>query len=189
MATIITPAQLRAVLGVSSALYDDAYLTGVIDVAENAILPMLVKYNAPIAAQKREDNKLYIYTVGDHPFAIGQIVDITGLPAGTLNNQTIVDVPQPYIFTIASNGSNFEQIQVIPSGKATLDGSVDYATDPNVELAVTIVAVEAFQSRFASGGEIQGLDFQPTTYRIGIGLLSRVKGILGPYLDVGSMVG
>jgi hypothetical protein len=52
-----------------------------------------------------------------------------------------------------------------------------------------VVATEIFQSRFSSGGSIEGLDLQVSTYRIGIGLLSRVKGILGPYLDEGAMVG
>jgi hypothetical protein len=59
----------------------------------------------------------------------------------------------------------------------------------NVENAIIVVATEIFQSRFSSGGSIEGLDLQTTVYRIGIGLLSRVKGILGPYLDEGAMIG
>ena len=42
MPAIITATQLRNVLGVSSALYDDTSLNQIIDSAENIILPMLV---------------------------------------------------------------------------------------------------------------------------------------------------
>ena len=41
MATIVTVDQLRAILGVSTSLYNDAYLTDVVDTAESVILPML----------------------------------------------------------------------------------------------------------------------------------------------------
>jgi hypothetical protein len=44
MATIVTVGELRSILGVSTSLYNDAYLTDVIDTAESVILPMLVKY-------------------------------------------------------------------------------------------------------------------------------------------------
>jgi hypothetical protein len=46
MPTIITASQLRSVLGVSSALYDDTYLNQIIDTAETVILPMLVSFKS-----------------------------------------------------------------------------------------------------------------------------------------------
>jgi hypothetical protein len=49
--SIISASELRAVLGVSSALYNDAYLEGIIDTAENTILPMLVTFKSPVVAK------------------------------------------------------------------------------------------------------------------------------------------
>ncbi len=56
MPTIITATELRSVLGVSSALYDDTYLNGIIDTAENTILPMLVTFKSPIQKTILNDN-------------------------------------------------------------------------------------------------------------------------------------
>jgi len=56
MAAIVTVAQLRTILGVSSSLYDDAYLTDVIDTAEAVILPMLVAYQSGVQSYKVENN-------------------------------------------------------------------------------------------------------------------------------------
>ena len=44
MSTVISAAELRAVLGVSSALYPDATLTDICDTAEQIIGPMLTQY-------------------------------------------------------------------------------------------------------------------------------------------------
>lgn len=41
MPTVITATDLRAVLGVSEAMYDDTYLDQIIDTAEGAIFPLL----------------------------------------------------------------------------------------------------------------------------------------------------
>jgi hypothetical protein len=46
--SIITASELRSCLGVSSALYNDAYLEGIIDTAENTILPMLVTFKSAV---------------------------------------------------------------------------------------------------------------------------------------------
>ena len=58
MPTIITASELRSVLGVSSALYNDAYLNQIIDTAELVILPMLVTFKAPIQATSLSDNEV-----------------------------------------------------------------------------------------------------------------------------------
>ena len=42
MPAIVTAAQLRQILGVSSSLYNDAYLNDIIDTSEGVILPLLV---------------------------------------------------------------------------------------------------------------------------------------------------
>jgi hypothetical protein len=51
------------------------------------------------------------------------------------------------------------------------------------------VAVEVFQSRTAAGGQIEGVDFAVTPFRLGRSLFNRVVGLLGPYIDTESMIG
>ncbi len=76
---------------------------------------------------------------------------------------------------------------VIPSGSATLTGASTYVGVAAVESAIIVVSVEVFQSRTAPGGQIEGVDFAPSPYRMGRSLFNRVVGLLGPYIDVETM--
>ena len=78
MPSIVTAAQLRAILGVSNSLYNDAYLEDIIDASENTILPMLVSFEAPVIKAKLTDNVAVFETAGIHEFTEGQSVVITG---------------------------------------------------------------------------------------------------------------
>ena len=46
MPTIVTASELRTILGVSSALYSDAYLDDICDASENIVIPMLVTFQS-----------------------------------------------------------------------------------------------------------------------------------------------
>ena len=209
MPTIVTASELRAVLGVSSALYNDAYLNQILDSAEMTILPMLVSYSAPIGGTQLISNEAYIYTLGRHPFNEGQSVVITG--AGSPYNGTVTiksvnldtfavtsvglitqvfrdATDNPYsLFTFDLVNADINFRQVIPSGKATLSGAATYVGNQAVQSAVYVVATEIFQSRTAAGGQIEGVDFAPTPYRMGKSLLNRVTGLLAPYMDTGAL--
>ena len=187
MPTIVTAAEFRATLGVSSSLYNDAFLNDILDAAENAILPMLVKYEQAVYGYERADNVTTIYLNTTNLFGKDQTVAITGVDATVNGTYTILERYNDR-FTIADTGADTPFRRVIPSGKVS-SGTFNYVGNANVENAIIVVATEIFQSRFSSGGSIEGLDLQTTVYRIGIGLLSRVKGILGPYLDEGAMIG
>lgn len=190
MPSIVLASELRAILGVSSSLYNDAYLNDIIDTAENVILPMLVKYAAPIGAAELSDNVATFVTVGEHKFSEGQSVVIAGVSATFNGTRTITAVGDDLqTFTAAITASDVSEFNVIPSGSATLVGAATYVGNPNVESAVLATAVEVFQSRTAAGGQIEGVDFQVTPYRLGRSLFNRVSGLLGSYLDVDSMVG
>jgi hypothetical protein len=92
-------------------------------------------------------------------------------------------------FTVALVGADVIEFNVIPAGKATLTGASTYVANPNVEAAVLTISVEIFQARTAAGGSIEGVDFAVTPYRLSKNLLAKVTGLLGPYLDVETMVG
>jgi hypothetical protein len=78
---------------------------------------------------------------------------------------------------------------IIPAGNAALSGLSTYVGNPNAEAAILAISVEIFQSRTAAGGSIEGVDFSVTPYRLSKNLLAKVTGLLGPYLDVETMVG
>jgi hypothetical protein len=212
MATIITPAELRSVLGVSNSLYNDAYLTDVIDTAEAVILPMLVKYSSPIDVVALQDNIATYYVLGDNNFGVGQSVVVTGVGSpfnGTftilessnldydsfiLRSNSRIFLDGSYrefngFFTVAITNADITERKVIPSGLATLSGASTYVGNSAVESAVLAVSVEVFQSRIAPGGQIEGIDFtQVSPYRLGRSLFNRVSGLLGAFIDTDSMV-
>ena len=52
-----------------------------------------------------------------------------------------------------------------------------------VILPLLVVSTEIFQSVVAPGGQIEGVDFAPTPYRMGRSLTSRVMALLLPYVE------
>ena len=190
MPNIVTASQLRSVLGVSVSLYSDAYLEEIINTSEAVILPMLVSNSSAVQAYKLESNVAYFYTVRAHHFVAGQSVIVTGLPAPFTATHTVTTVT-PYSFTAALTASDVTARDIIPNGTATLSGysAADlYANTPAIESAILAVSVEVFQSRVAAGGQIEGVDFQSTPYRMGRSLTNRVSTLLMPYLDVETVV-
>ncbi|CAB4190962.1 hypothetical protein UFOVP1216_1, partial [uncultured Caudovirales phage] len=190
---IITVASLRTVLGVSVALYSDAYLEGIIDSAEQVILPLLTANQSAIAEVYLDDNVAYYVTQRPHYFVAGQTVVVSGVvPSAAFNGTiTITDtIIDPYIFSAAKVNADILIRGVIPAGVAYLSGAdaaTLYASTDAIEQAVTIVSVEIFQSVVAPGGQIEGVDFTPSPYRMGRSLMNRVIGLLSPYIDVETM--
>jgi len=204
MPSIITASQLRTVLGVSVSLYSDAYLDSIINSAEQVILPLLTANQNAIAAVYLQNNVAYYVTQKQNTFVTGQSVVISGCVPATFNGTKTVTsnfydpvpyvpfaYPAPYyVFTAAITNADIGFRPVIPAGVAYLSGAnaaTLYASTDAVEQAVTIVSVEIFQSVVAPGGQIEGVDFTPSPFRMGRSLQNRVIGLLGNYIDVESM--
>jgi len=190
MPSIVSTQQLRSVLGVSVSLYPDSYLDEIINTAEAVILPMLVANTSAINAYKLESNVATYYTQRAHHFVAGQSVVVTGLPAPFSATVTVVDVKE-FHFTAAITSADVTLRDIIPTGTATLSGysaAEIYANSAPIESAVLAVSVEVFQSRVAAGGQIEGVDFQSTPYRMGRSLTNRVSTLLMPFLDVETVV-
>lgn len=188
MPTIITASELRSVLGVSSSLYSDAVLSDIIDSAEAVILPMLNSYSVAIDAVSLNNNIAYFSTPTINPFNEGQSVVIAGCGSPFNGTRTITtNLLDDYTFSAAITNADIISKNIIPSGTATLTGASTYVGNSAVETAVTVVSVEIFQSRTAPGGQIEGVDFAPTPFRMGRSLYNRVSGLLGALVDVGSI--
>jgi hypothetical protein len=191
MPNIITASQLRSVLGVSSSLYDDAYLNDIIDTAEQAILPLLIQNSTAVVEYKLEANVATFVTRRVHTFVVGQSIVVTGLPAPFTATHTLTEVTDT-TFSAALTSADVTRRQIIPNGTATLSGysaATLYVGNASIESAIYAVSIEVFQSRTAAGGQIEGLDFASSPYRMGRSLLNRVVGLLGNYIDVDTMVG
>ena len=194
MPSIVTASQLRSVLGVSVSLYSDAYLDEVINTAEAVILPMLVANVSAVNAYKLEANVATYYTARSHYFVKGQSIVVAGLPAPFTATVTVVDTNTTldaslgnFYFTAAITNADVTLRPIVPTGTATLSGysaAAIYAGNDAIESAILAVSVEVFQSRVAAGGQIEGLDFTATPYRMGRSLTNRVSTLLMPYLDV-----
>ena len=188
MPSIITATELRSVLGVSSALYNDAYLNQIIDTAETVILPMLVTFKSPIKKVSLTDNVAIFTTLGIHEFTEGQSVVITG--CGTPYNGTrvvLADDLGEYTFSASITNADILEANVIPSGVATLSGASTYVGNAAVQSAVYTVSVNVFQARLSSGGQIEGVDFTSTPFKMGRSLFNTCVGLLGSYMDTESM--
>ena len=189
---IVTAAQLRTVLGVSSSLYSDAYLEGIIISAEQVILPLLTANQAAIAEVYLTSNVAYYVTQRPHYFVAGQSVVASGIVPATFNGTiTVTDaITDPYIFSAALVNADILIRGVIPAGVAYLSGAnagTLYASTEAIEQAILIVSVEIFQSVVAPGGQIEGVDFTPSPYKMGRSLMNRVIGLISPYIDVETM--
>jgi hypothetical protein len=190
MAAIVTASQLRSILGVSSSLYSDEYLTDIIDTAEGVILPILVQNTTAIVSYELKSNVALFYVREPHTFAVGQSVVITKMPAPFAGTFTVTKVEDLY-FTAALTNADVTIRQIIPNGIATLSGygaATYYVGNQNVESAILAVSVEVFQSRTSAGGQIEGVDFSPTPFRMGRSLTNRCIGLLGDLVDTRSMV-
>lgn len=189
--SIVTPTQLRAVLQVSSSLYSDAYLQKVIDTSELTILPLLESYSSAVTYRRLASNVATLTTNTPHNYIVGSSIVVSGVDATFNGSYTVTAIDGEYLFSYAKTNADINNNAVIPNGDTYLSGkdaATIYASNPAVYEAIIVVSVEVFQSINAAGGQIEGIDFQPTPYRMGRSLLNRVIGILGKSLDTGAML-
>ena len=189
--SIVTPTQLRDVLQVSSSLYSDAYLQKVIDTSELTILPLLVSYSSAVTNRRIASNVATLTTNTPHNYIVGSSIVVSGVDATFNGSFTVTAIGGEYEFSYAKTNADIAMNAVIPHGTTYLSGydaATIYASNPAVYEAIIVISVEVFQSITAAGGQIEGIDFQPTPYRMGRSLLNRVIGILGKSLDTDAML-
>jgi len=197
MPEVITATQLRTVLGVSSGLYNDAYLSEIIETAENALRPHLQTNSVAILEHEAKDNIVTVYTDIEHFFYVGQNVNVTEPHGhGYSGLKTILTIPTPKSFTFTGGPvqnpvADIERHAVIPNGIAIGQGQgLDYYKQfAEVRSAVYEISVDVFNSRVAPGGVSQALDFTPGPYRMGKALYQRVAGLLSAHREVRNLVG
>jgi len=180
--------ELRTTLGVGT-LYPDSTLQQVADAAEELIDGLLDYNRASIASAQLSNNVVTFYTADRNSLSIGDSVTVSGLDA-TFNGTFTVVSRDDFFFTAAKVAANTELKRYKPFGKVILvSQALIYDSVPSVREASLAVAIEIFQQRTAPGGTIQAVDFAPGPHRLGQALLTRVRGLLAPYMDMGGFVG
>jgi hypothetical protein len=191
MPVIVTAAQLRAVLGVSSSLYNDAALDDIINTSEDAIGDFLIQHKVAIDAQRSESTtRTTLYATQPHHFYAGQTVTLSGIEGHT-GSKVIAEILDTYTFKIITTGATVhEELRFqIPNGTAAANDLSQYSGVDAVQEAVLQIAIDVFQSRLAAGGTQQALDYTPAPYRMGRTLLYKVTGLISKYIDSNSQVG
>lgn len=180
--------ELRTTLGVGT-LYPDSTLQQVADAAEELIDGLLDYNRASIASAQISNNVVTFYTADRNSLSIGDSVTVSGTDA-TFNATYTVVRRDDFFFTAAKVAANTDLKRYKPFGKVILvSQALIYDSVPSVREASLAVAIEIFQQRTAPGGTIQAVDFTPGPHRLGQALLTRVRGLLAPYMDMGGFVG
>jgi len=187
-ATYCTKAELRSALGIQS-LYSDSVVEEVCQAAENIIKSKLWFNNQAITGTALSSNVATIYTYATPLFRIGQQVTLTNC-GSTFNGTFTITAQDDVSFSFAKTASDQIIFLVRPYGTATgTTTGVDYATQPEVREATLMIAVDIWQARQLSSTGGISPDFQPSPYRMGNSLLSRVRGLIADHLAPTGMVG
>jgi len=191
--SLCTVTELKAALGVGS-LYSDAIIQEVCDAADNVLLPFIWANNSFGVGHSNTTNTGTTYF--DEPtkdvFYVGQTVVISGMGSKHNGSKTITEVGE-YSITYAISGNNNTATvyhPVNPYGVVAAETYLDPSTVPAIQEAALMVAESIWQARQANSGNGMAPDgSMGSFYAMSSQLISRVRGLLAPYLDPRSMVG
>jgi len=191
--SLCTVAELKAALGVGS-LYADATLQEVCDAADNVLLPFIWANTTFGVAHSNTatTGTTYFDENVQETFYIGETVVITGMGSKHNGSKTITEVGE-YSITYAISGNNNTPAvrhPVNPYGVVAAETYLDPSTVPSIQLAALMIAESIWQSRQANSGNGMAPDgSMGSFYAMSSQLISRVRGLIAPYLDPRSMVG
>jgi hypothetical protein len=180
----VTVAELRDALGIG-ALYSDVTVQSCLDAGEELILPMLMQHKLPVVAKKLLSNVATVYTNVPVTFVVGESVT-TDLAAPFNGTVTITEVTDNSI-SWAKVNADVTLRDVIPHG--SIGVAADWTSVDAVHQALLMTSADIWQARSATNGQAVGMDFQPSPFRMGHSLLTRVKGLLAPYVSISTMLG
>ena len=183
-----TVAQLKSTLGLGS-LYSDADLQNIVDSA-NAIVEAFLPHNSfLVIAKEATGTSGTIYTLDPHHFVVGETINVENVGAH-YNGSATISAVTTYSITFTDNQLTTETKRtVVPYGKVTGPENTTWEDYDAICMAALLVAVDIFQAKTAPSGGAVAVDFQPSPYKMGQSLLSRVKGLLAPYMSVGGFIG
>jgi hypothetical protein len=200
---LVTREELKTTLGIGD-LYANAVLDQVIASAESVVLSMLTRDRQHIdqvccteaLVPPATGTKIRFRTVKAHDYKVGQAIRFGEFPRQNFTGRqlTVIEVPADNVVLAEAdtpfNPGEFDPTPVIPNAVVYRESAFAFYDEvPEVREAALAISVDIFQSRIAPGGQTEAVDFTPGPYRLGRSLISRITGLLGRWLDPGSMVG
>lgn len=185
---LVTVAQLKATMGLGT-LYPDADLQNICDSANAIVLSYLPHNTQLVVAKEANGTTGTIYTEDPHHLVVGETINVENVGAHYNGSSTITAVTT-YSISFTDNQLTTETKRtVVPYGKVTGPENTTWEDYDAICMAALMIAVDIFQAKTAPSGGATAIDFQPSPYKMGISLVSRVKGLLAPYMATGGMVG
>lgn len=214
MADYVTVAEVRSALGIQS-LYTDDEIELVCQAATTLIQKQLWFNEYPVVGVAIYGNYATAVLAAPLPITTGQSVVISN--CGSTYNGTVT-VTGTYPFTNGSLTFNwlgflpytrqnlpygYSMIQwalthadenyhlIVPYGKVKVspETGVTYSAEALIREAALMIAIDIWQARQQSNAGGVSPDGTPSPYRMGNSLLSRVRGLIAPYLSPRGMVG
>jgi hypothetical protein len=191
--SLCTVAELKAALGVGS-LYSDSLLQEVCDAADNVLLPFIwANINSVVGhSNTASTGTAYFDENVQDIYYVGETITISGCGSKHNGNKTITSVGEKTItYAIPGNNNAVTPFHPInPYGKVAADTYLDPSSIPSIQLAALMIAESIWQSRQANSGNGMAPDgSMGSFYAMSSQLISRIRGLIAPYLDPRSMVG
>lgn len=171
------------------SLYSDADLQDICNSAEAIVLSYLPHNTTLVVAKEATGTTGTIYTLDPHFLVVGEIINIENVGAHYNGSATITAVTTYSISFVDAQLTTQSKRRVFPYGEVTGPENTTWEDYDAINMAALLVAVDIFQAKTAPSGGATAIDFQPAPYKMGMSLLSRVKGLLAPYMAIGSMIG
>jgi len=191
--SLCTVAELKAALGVGS-LYQDSTLQEVCDAADNVLIPFIwanTEFNVGHSNTATTGTLYFDHNIYE-TYYVGQTVTISGNGTKHNGSKTITAVDNHSItYAITGNNNTVTPYHPVnPVGTVAADTYLDPAAIPSIQLAALMIAESIWQSRQSNSGNAMSPDgSMGSFYAMSSQLLSRVRGLIAPYLDPRSMVG
>jgi len=189
--SITTVAELKAALGVGS-LYSDAVIQSVCDAGDDVLLPFLWTNTTPTVAHSNVGTvgTLYFNENVEDVFYVGQSVVITKSGSRFNGTKSITSVTKNSITVTTNHTSDNAYHPINPYGQVAADTYVDYTTIPAIQEASLMICVSIWTARQTNSGSGMNPDgSMGNLYSMSSQLISRVRGLIAPYLSPNSMVG
>jgi hypothetical protein len=191
--SLTTVAELKTALGVGS-LYPDATLQEVCDAADNVLLPYIWNNSTSLIGHSNTatTGTSYFQDPTTDVFYVGQTVVISGSGSKHNGNKTITGVGD-YSITYAISGNNNTPAPyhpVNPFGIVAAETYLDPSTIPAIQEASLMICVSIWTSRQTNSGSGMNPDGSiGNMYAMSSQLISRIRGLIAPYINPNSMVG
>lgn len=191
--SLTTVAELKTALGVGS-LYPDATLQEVCDAADNVLLPYIWNNSTSTIGHSNTatTGTSYFEDPTKDVFYVGQTVVITGSGSKHNGSKTITGVGD-YSITYAITGNNNTPAPyhpINPFGIVAAETYLDPSTIPAIQEASLMICVSIWTSRQTNSGSGMNPDGSiGNMYAMSSQLISRIRGLIAPYISPNSMVG